>query len=228
MEESFYQEVFPGCHTDIGGGYPSKEQYGRTDLPERLNRPVDSTYNRRLMTDNTIDYQVKYKDELRSIPPRDKPIFIMKKLEEENARWAKEVNDNEGIYGEVKQVGREFLYYQFTPISNALSGLALERMKQQAEASGIEWEHDEFPPYPDYENNDNIAKSLWDELKGKPLGSISMFDWENKEDDLLDGYIHLPHDALVNAGYDSLYEKIVNSVTYNDKDQLQRKVFSNE
>ncbi|MUK37861.1 LysM peptidoglycan-binding domain-containing protein [Aliivibrio fischeri] len=228
VDESFYQEVFPGCHTDIGGGYPSKEQYGRTDLPERLNRPVDSTYNRRLMTDNTIDYQVKYKDELRSIPPRDKPIFIMKKLEEENARWAKEVNDNEGIYGEVKQVGREFLYYQFTPISNALSGLALERMKQQAEASGIKWEHDEFPPYPDYENDDNIAKSLWDELKGKPLGGISLSDWQKSENELLSGYIHLPHDALVNAGYDSLYEKIVNSVTYNDKDQLQRKVFSNE
>ena len=78
-DDAFYQEVFPGCHTDIGGGYPSKEQYGRTDLPERLNHPVDSTYNRKLMTDETISYQVKYNDELRSIPPRDKPIFIMKK-----------------------------------------------------------------------------------------------------------------------------------------------------
>ena len=82
--------------------------------------------------------------------------------------------------------------------------------------------------YPDYENSDNMAKLLWDELKGKPLGCISVSDWQKSENELLGGYIHLPHDALVNAGYDSFYEKIVNSVTYNDNEQLQRKVFSNE
>ncbi|OCH39348.1 DUF2235 domain-containing protein [Aliivibrio fischeri] len=227
VDESFYQEVFPGCHTDIGGGYPSKEQYGRTDLPERLNRPVDSTYNRHQI--NSTSFYEKYKTDLQKIScAHEASDFTNRILEQENQEWAKHTQDTYKLHGEVKLVDGQLLYYHFVPISNALSGLALDRMKQQGEMHGILWEHDQFPPYPDYENSDNIAKLLWNELKGKPLGGISVSDWQKCENELLGNYIHLPHDALVNAGYDSFYEKIVNSVTYNDNEQLQRKVFSNE
>lgn len=224
---TFYQEVFPGCHTDIGGGYPSKEQYGRTDLPERLNRPVDSTYNRHQI--KTTSFYEKYKTDLQQISNAyEATDFTNRMLEKENQEWAKHTQDTSQLHAEVKLVDGQLLYYHFVPISNALSGLTLERMKQQGEMHGIEWNNNEFPPLPDYENSGNMAKSLWDELKGKPLGSISVSDWQKSENELLGNYIHLPHDALVNAGYDSFYEKIVNSVTYNDNEQLQRKVFSNE
>ncbi|OCH38083.1 phospholipase effector Tle1 domain-containing protein [Aliivibrio fischeri] len=224
---AFYQEVFPGCHTDIGGGYPSKEQYGRTDLPERLNRPVDSTYNRHQI--NTTSFYDKYKADLQKISSvHEASDFTNRMLEKENQEWAKQTQDTSQLHAEVKLVDGQLLYYHFILISNALSGLALERMKQQGEVHGIAWNNNKFPSLPDYEDSDNMAKSLWNELKDKPLGSISVPDWQKSENELLGGYIHLPHDALVNAGYDSFYEKIVNSVTYNDNEQLQRKVFSNE
>ncbi|MCJ8348995.1 DUF2235 domain-containing protein [Moritella sp.] len=220
----FSQEVFPGCHTDIGGGYPSKNQYGRTDLPERLNRPVDSTYNRNQV--KAVSFYDKYNGELRSMSSAyEATAFSERMLEKENQEWASESGR---IYGEVKLVDGQLLYYHFTPICNALSGLAFERMKQQGEAHGITWKDDGSIPCPDYEEEGNLAKLLWKDLKDKERGEISASDWKAKEADLLHDYVHRPHDALINKGYESFQEEVVNGITRDSNGNPQRKVFSNE
>ena len=37
---NFFEEVFPGAHTDVGGGYPLVAQYQKDDLPERYGKPT--------------------------------------------------------------------------------------------------------------------------------------------------------------------------------------------
>ncbi|MBF4291375.1 DUF2235 domain-containing protein, partial [Vibrio anguillarum] len=106
----FCQEVFPGSHTDVGGGYPSKKQYSRTDLPSRLNTPVDSTYNRHLIKQES--FFEKYKGEFQSIREANAgAAFVQQKLVVENQTWQKETLEKDGIYGEVKSVDGQLLYY---------------------------------------------------------------------------------------------------------------------
>lgn len=223
---TFFQEVFPGCHTDIGGGYPSKEQYGRKDLPERLNHPVDSTYNREwVKSHDDGDKRGNYNYPGGSV---DFNAMLALKLENELSAWDEQCQNEFNVYGDVKLVESTFHYYKLMPISNALSGLTFERMKQQGEAHGILWDKDGLFPFPDYEEPSNIAKLLWDKLEGNPLGGVSESDWQDKETDLLNGYIHRSHDTAINPGYDSVKEKLINSITRDESNHPQRKVFSNE
>lgn len=41
-------------------------------------------------------------------------------------------------------------------------------------------------------------------------------------------YINHPHNALLNSGYQSLYEKTLNGVTRDKNNALRRQVFTNE
>ncbi|MBF4343956.1 DUF2235 domain-containing protein, partial [Vibrio anguillarum] len=96
--------------TDVGGGYPSKKQYSRTDLPSRLNTPVDSTYNRHLIKQES--FFEKYKGEFQSIREANAgAAFVQQKLVVENQTWQKETLEKDGIYGEVKSVDGQLLYY---------------------------------------------------------------------------------------------------------------------
>ncbi|WP_332398953.1 DUF2235 domain-containing protein [Vibrio metschnikovii] len=224
----FCQEVFPGSHTDVGGGYPSKRQYSRTDLPSRLNTPVDSTYNRHLIKQES--FFEKYKDELQSIREANAgAAFVRQKLVVENQTWQKETLEKDGIYGEVKSVNGQLLYYHFVPISNAISALAFERMKQQAELHGIIWDRDVlnvFKNAPFDENNDQFINNMWERLKNSPLGSIYN-QWAEDEDTLLHSYIHRPHDALINPGYGGITDALVNAISLDSNRQPKRKVFNN-
>ncbi|WP_082297302.1 phospholipase effector Tle1 domain-containing protein [Moritella viscosa] len=223
----FSQEVFPGCHTDIGGGYPSKNQYGRTDLPERLNRPVNSTYNRNRVKSES--FRDKYNGELqRMSSANEAAAFSARMLEKENQEWAKQSRDIKNVHGEVKLVDGQLLYYHFTPISNALSGLTFKRMMQQGEALGIVWDKDNLLPLLDYEDKGNIAEALWENIKDKKLGEISALSWADEETQLLESYIHRPHDTVINPGYSSPKEILINSITRDDNNNPQRQVFSNE
>lgn len=221
----FCQEVFPGSHTDVGGGYPSKRQYRRTDLPSRLNTPVDSTYNRHLIKQES--FFEKYKGELQSIREANAgAAFFQQKLVVENQTWQKETLEKDGIYGEVKSVDGQLLYYHFVPISNAISALAFERMKQQAQRHGIIWREDLIQPPKDY-IDDVFIKKTWLNMENEPLGKISKAHWQSCEDELLKQYIHRPHDALINSGYEGITDTLVNALNVDSNQQPKRKVFNN-
>ncbi|MBF4405354.1 DUF2235 domain-containing protein, partial [Vibrio anguillarum] len=221
----FCQEVFPGSHTDVGGGYPSKKQYSRTDLPSRLNTPVDSTYNRHLIKQES--FFEKYKGEFQSIREANAgAAFVQQKLVVENQTWQKETLEKDGIYGEVKSVDGQLLYYHFVPISNAISALAFERMKQQAQRHGIIWREDLIQPPKDY-IDDVFIKKTWSNMESEPLGKISKAHWQSCEDELLKQYIHRPHDALINSGYEGITDTLVNALNVDSNQQPKRKVFNN-
>lgn len=225
---TFFQEVFPGCHTDIGGGYPSKEQYGRKDLPERLNHPVDSTYNREwIKSHDDSDKRGNYNYPGGSV---DFNAMLALKLENELSAWDEQCQNEFSVYGDVKLVESTLHYYKLMPISNALSGLTFERMKQQGEAHGILWVQkvlDEQKQAQFDSNNDAFIDSIWNNIKEIPLGDIAL-QWESHEQRLLTSYVHRPHDTVINPGYDSVEEKIINSITRDESNHPQRKVFSNE
>jgi len=215
----FSQEVFPGCHTDIGGGYPSKNQYGRTDLPERLNQPVNSTYNRKLIKTHHYDEREFHGDS------RHFASWLRLRLKEKRVVWEEACKE---VHGEVKLDNNTLYYYHFIPISNALSGLTFKRMMQQGEAHGIVWDKDNLLPLLDYEEKGNTAESLWKKIKGEKLGEISVLSWADEEAQLLENYIHRPHDTVINPGYWSPMEAMINGITRDDNDNPQRQVFSNE
>ncbi|MCE7565186.1 DUF2235 domain-containing protein [Aliivibrio fischeri] len=225
---TFFQEVFPGCHTDIGGGYPSKEQYGRKDLPEHLNHPVDSTYNREWIKSHDYgDKRVNYNYPGGSV---DFNAMLALKLKNELRAWDEKCQNESSVYGDVKLVESTLHYYKLMPISNALSGLTFERMKQQGEAHGILWVQkvlDEQKQASFDSNNDALIDSIWNNIKEIPLGNIAQ-QWEVYEKQLLNSYVHRPHDTVINPGYDSIIEKGVNSITHDNYGNPQRKVFSNE
>ncbi|MGC3833589.1 hypothetical protein ACPSKX_04535 [Moritella viscosa] len=137
-------------------------------------------------------------------------------------------NTELSIHGEVKLDNNTLYYYHFIPISNALSGLTFKRMMQQGEALGIVWKKNSLLPLLDYEEGGNIAKALWENIKDKKLGEISASHWKKEEAQLLESYIHRPHDTVINPGYWSPMEAMINGITRNDNDNPQRQVFSNE
>ncbi len=222
----FCQEVFPGCHTDIGGGYPSKNQYGRTDLPARLNQPVDSTYHRKL-THKTSLYD-KYQSDIQKFKSaHELAAYAQQKLAQENLAWQQQTREEHDIHGEVKLVNGELHYYHFVPTSNALAGLTFERMKQQAEKQGIRWREDLIELPEDY-SIDKLTKSIYANIKQEPIGGLSISHWQQYQDALLSGYVHRPHDALINPGYESATERLVNALSIDSNNQPKRQVFGND
>ncbi|WP_077673845.1 phospholipase effector Tle1 domain-containing protein [Salinivibrio kushneri] len=225
----FFQEVFPGCHTDIGGGYPSKNKYGRTDLPARLNQPVDSTYHRKL-THKTSLYD-KYQSDIQKFKSaHELATYAQQKLAQENLTWQQQTREEHGIHGEVKLVNGELHYYHFTPTSNALAGLTFERMKQQAEKQGVIWDTDalnKLKSEPFDEHDDSFITRMWSSMKKLPSGSIHN-QWKKDEAVLSREYIHRPHDALINPGYESATERFVNALSIDSNNQPKRQVFSND
>lgn len=226
----FCQEVFPGSHTDIGGGYPSKLQYGRTDLPSRLNTPIDATYNRHLI--KTVSLFNKYQAELRGLREANAAaVFAQQKLDIENQTWQRETLEKEGIYGEVKLVDGHFLYYHFVPISNAISQLAFERMKQQAGYHGIDWSKtvlDKQKSITSFDGNqDMFIHNLRKRIENMPLGTIQD-QMKMDEEILLKSYIHRPHDALINPGYETISDAVINELSLDISRQTKRQVYSND
>lgn len=217
----FCQEVFPGSHTDVGGGYPSKTQYGRTDLPARLNTPVDVTYNRELI--KKVSFYDKFQQELQAIKEANAAAaFTKQAFAAENHGWQQQTRDTLGIYGEVKSVDGQLYYYHFVPISNALAGLAFERMKQQAEYHGIDWREDLIQLPEDY--RDELIVSIWERIKDCPIGTISQ-QWADDEALLRYSYIHRPHDALINPGYGGALDSAINALDVDSHNQPKRKVY---
>ncbi|MEF1257067.1 hypothetical protein [Vibrio sp. M260112] len=134
-----------------------------------------------------------------------------------------------GLYGVVTLVNGIFYYYELQPISNALSALPLERMKQQAENMGIQWAREVEHPsdFIQLTGNDSVLKTLNEKLLTQPLGSITPTHWQDEINQYGKEWIHRPHDALINPGCETAMDSLVNAVT-KEGNQLKRVVFDNE
>ncbi|MEZ8082733.1 DUF2235 domain-containing protein [Enterovibrio norvegicus] len=215
LANNFYEEVFPGAHADVGGGYPSMLQYGKKGLPEYLGFPIDDTYNREL---------VKQVDQL--VRARDKSDY--ETLYERS--WDKEVQQNYGIpkqYGRVRSSGGTFYFYRLQPISNGLQGIAQERMRQQAELAGISWELVDYELPVDYDSNTEM-EALTNKLLKIESGCVDVGDWQQEVEANILTWVHRPHDPLINPGWYDIKTGISNAINIDKHGNYFREIFNNE
>lgn len=224
LPNNFHEEVFPGCHADIGGGYPSILQYGRKDLPPYVGFPVEESYNRELV--KTEPFSIPYRGGGYEQSPE-----VLAVLKDKSETWQKLCFESTGRYGEVKLYNWTLYYFELRPVSGALAGVTLERMKQQGQVAGIDWFEDDYQDSltPDY-IEDTHCRDLWESLRNKQLGSIARDDWLDGFESWYKDYLHRPHDKVINLPYKTLYETVVNSVTFDGKDskELKRNIWDNE
>ncbi|MGO2233972.1 MAG: phospholipase effector Tle1 domain-containing protein [Marinomonas sp.] len=206
LAPNFYEEVFPGAHTDVGGGYPFVEQYNKTDLPKRYGIPIKSTYNRELI--KTLSYQ----DQKEEYAYKGRLVDFDKWFYQEQLRhqteWSTECKATYKQHGKVEQEDATLYFYRLQPIDASLAGLAQERMKQQAERFGVEWFEHEYRLPHDYEDN-SAQKSLWNKLAARPIGKIAPQDWLTN---LPDNCIHRSHDSVINPGCSDPIDSQVNGI----------------
>ncbi|WP_137168843.1 DUF2235 domain-containing protein [Marinomonas sp. FW-1] len=203
LAPNFYEEIFPGAHTDVGGGYPFVEQYYKDDLHPHFGYPVNSTYNRELVKVEPLNYD-HYQNHYRGAIA-DYPELEQRRLQKE---WEPECQAQYGQKGWVALEDNTFYFYRLQPIDASLAGLAQERMKQQAERFGVEWFEKEYRLPHDYENN-LAQKALWSKLEVLPLGKISPQEWQTE---VPNNCIHRSHDSVINPGCSDPIDSQVNGI----------------
>ncbi len=225
LPENFHEEIFPGCHTDVGGGYPSERQYDKQGLPKGLGFPVKSTYNRELI--KTKSYKEHYNLAMSCRGGRSTfEIFMEQQRQKQERVWLPQCKKTFMQYGAVKRDNKTLYYYRLQPISNGLAGLALERMKQQARLVGIEWDTDDYDIQKDFISTPAL-KDLAEKLKLEPLGTITPESWKNSISKIASTTIHRSHDTAICKGYDTVKETFINGVSCNAEGSLEREVFDN-
>lgn len=215
LPTNFYQEVFPGAHSDVGGGYPWQDQYNKT-LLERYGIPTNSTYNREL---------VKVDDQSGAYLQHDVDHQMTLLCEQRREDWNRHCLSEYKQYGLLTYEGRTIYYYRLQPINSSLSGLTQERIKQQAEIAGVEWNKQKYFQPKDFAENTEL-NTLCDSLLSKSIGTIDVQDWVDAILPNSKTLIHRPHDALINPGCETAMEKLVNRPNQKD-DNLYREVFDN-
>ena len=120
-----------------------------------------------------------------------------------------------------------FSYYRLIPIDHALSGLSLERMKQQAALHGIEWDTDRLTYPQDYASDPHLIKRLWATFQTAPIGTIDKSLWQEYERRLLETSIHCSH-GINSPGYRNFKSHVGYRAHYNEDGELEREVFANE
>ncbi|KKC99049.1 phospholipase effector Tle1 domain-containing protein [Photobacterium halotolerans] len=230
LPDNFYEEVFPGAHSDVGGGYSSIEQYGKQGLPERYGLPVDTTFNRELVKSESFEGKYIHTNrgytEIRKHPDASMIAHIEYVRTQREKGWNTHCLNTFGQYGIVRREKSVLYYYRLQPINNALSGLTQERMKQQAELFGVKWKAQDYQLPKDF-SSDVKLQTLWSTLSKKSLGSITPEDWNialTKHGHL---WIHRPHDALISKGCDTFMEWLVNNPHKDDENQIKRQIFEN-
>ncbi|MBV7263218.1 DUF2235 domain-containing protein [Photobacterium sp. WH24] len=230
LPDNFYEEIFPGAHSDVGGGYSSIEQYGKQGLNERYGLPVDTTFNRELVKSESFEgkyiHTNKGYTEIRKHPDASMVAHIEYVRTQREKDWKTHCMTKYGQYGAIKRDKAVLYYYRLQPVNNALSGLTQERMKQQAALIGIQWKELDYVQPADF-HTDIIAKNLWNKLHLKPLGTIQPIDWQREIEQNGHILIHRPHDTMINPGWNSSYEWLVNRPSRNDDDEIERQVFEN-
>ena len=232
LAPNFYEEVFPGAHTDVGGGYPFVEQYHKADLHPHFGDPVNGTYNRELVKVEPLNYD-HYQNHYQGAIA-DYPELEQRRLQKE---WEPECQAQYGQKGLVTLEDNTFYFYRLQPIDASLAGLAQERMKQQAATYGIEWDDDDYKTaFKGHDYHDSLAQSaLWLLLVNKNIGSITSSVWQSS---LPKDCIHRSHDGVINPGCSDLVDSQVNGITnaeefkrYQPNDPLKipnREIYDNE
>ena len=209
LPPNFYEEVFPGAHTDIGGGYPFVEQYDKTNLPVRYGIPTNSTYNRELI--KTLSYQDQKEEYAYKGRLVDFDTLFYQEQQRHQIEWKSECKATYDQHGKVEQEDAVLYFYQLQPIDASLAGLAQERMKQQAAAYGIEWDEDDYETaFKAHDYHDSQAQSdMWPILVDRKVGSITPSLWQSM---LPANCIHRSHDSVINPGCSDLIDSQVNGI----------------
>ena len=227
LPNNFYQEMFPGAHSDVGGGYVHLKQYYNTTLPIRYQQPVLDTYNRDLV--KTESLQSEYDNERRQAPNssmgKDRADRMIEHTRQEQEKLWDQQQQEDQFYGKVKSVNWTLYYYRLQPVSNALAGLSQERMKQLAELAGVQWSNSQYHLPEDYP--ESPIRQLWSTLNTKEVGNIQQSDWWDVISPIEHQFVHRPHDCLINPGWSNTKDYLVNRPTYNDDGKLKRQVFDN-
>ncbi|MCL9781079.1 DUF4150 domain-containing protein [Vibrio sp. S4M6] len=229
LPDNFFEEMFPGAHSDVGGGYAAFEQYAQKGLPERYQVPTLDTYNRELV--KTLSFEKEYKRERSKEHKQTQGHLRAQRMmehtrQEMEQQWNQQCLEQHQQYGQVKCQHWHLHFYRLQPISNALSGLAQERMKQQATLFGVKWKQDLYTQPHNFAKNKSLSQYSV-ELNSQPLGGITESSWASYIKPQTKTLVHRPHDALINPGYYSFVQYIVNRPTYDAHDKLQRQVFDN-
>tara|TARA_R110001599_G_scaffold61252_3_gene170152 strand:- start:1519 stop:4434 length:2916 start_codon:yes stop_codon:yes gene_type:complete len=206
LPANFYEEVFPGAHTDVGGGYPFVKQYDKTNLPVHYGVPTNSTYNRELI--KTLSYQDQKEEYAYQGRLVDFDTLFYQEQQHHQIEWKSECKATYSQHGKVEQEDAVLYFYRLQPIDASLAGLSQERMKQQAELFGVEWIHSRYNKSKDYENSSE-HKSLWTNLAELPLGSIAPQHWQAG---LSDNTIHRSHDKVINPGCATTQDGLVDAI----------------
>jgi hypothetical protein len=209
LPANFYEEVFPGAHTDVGGGYPFVEQYKNTDLPSRYGLPTNSTYNRELI--KTLSYQDKKEEYAYQGKLVDFDEKIYQEQERHQIQWETECKTTYNQPGKVEQEDGVLYFYRLQPIDASLAGLSQERMKQQAAAYGIEWDEDDYKmAFKGHDYHDSQAQSdMWPILVDRKVGSITPSLWQST---LPANCIHRSHDKVINPGGATIQDDLVDAI----------------
>ncbi|MEZ9525853.1 DUF2235 domain-containing protein [Enterovibrio norvegicus] len=215
LPPNFFEEVFPGAHADVGGGYPSVEQYGKEGLPDIYGFPITDSYNLEL------DKQLKQSGLL----PRDM-IGLQAHYEQS---WNVEIQQkyrSPTQHGHVKHDGDTLYFYRLQPVSTALQGLSLERMKTQGELSGIQWITDLYEVPKDFIQNPEL-NTLADALNACDKGVVQPTHWSSIITPQANKTIHRPYDIPVSPGYHDIKIQFANSPNINESGELFREIFDN-
>ncbi|AEF54587.1 DUF2235 domain-containing protein [Marinomonas posidonica] len=206
LPANFYEEVFPGAHTDVGGGYPFVEQYAKQGLPERYGAPTQSTYNHELV--KVVSYQQQREDLAYQGRLVDFDQAFYNAQQRHQDEWNEECQYTYGQHGKVTFEDGVLYFYRLQPIDASLAGLAQERMKQQAERFGVEWDGDDYNLPKDYKDSPTQT-ALWPALADLPLGDISASDWQAE---LPEHCVHRSHDKVIHPGCSDFIEDRVNGI----------------
>ena len=219
LPPNFYEEVFPGAHSDVGGGYPFSSQYKATELAPVFGSPTNATYQLELVKVtplHTVNSTLEDRRKARVHGGNDPDIDIIRHetVKRISIEWDTQSFKGLGIRGRVTHDHTNAYYYYLQPMDASLAGLAQERLKQQAELVGVEWNMDKYAQTEDYMNNKPV-QALWETLSSKSIGSIQIADWQAGIVPMAHQVIHRSHDLATHIGFNDTKEVLVNGVKDN-------------
>ncbi|OEE74150.1 hypothetical protein A1OQ_09940 [Enterovibrio norvegicus FF-162] len=238
LPANFYEEVFPGAHADVGGGYPSIEQYNKQGLPDRYGMPMTDCYNRELVKTESVDEAQYYEHEIlaqKGLSDSGGEAWALGVAKDLEKTWniqcqsTFKTTSNTGDiaqHGHVRYADKTFYFYRLQPINNGLQGLAQDRMYEQAKQFGIKWEEVDYELPSDYTVNSELT-SLGDALKKEPSGSITSEHWHSIVEPNITNWIHRPHDICISPGYHGIVAKVANKPNTSASGELKREIYDN-
>ncbi|AWY00466.1 peptidoglycan-binding protein [Marinomonas primoryensis] len=217
LPPNFYEEVFPGAHSDVGGGYPFRAQYDATALADVFGSPTHLSYRLELIKIEDISTLELTREDMTKAgltqwnPELLRAIKVSSTLNDE---WNTESIDKFDMHGRVTHDHSSIYYYHLHPIDASLAGLSQERLKQQAELAGIEWNMDKYIQTKDYMDSKPV-QALWKKLSSKAIGAIQAPDWQTDMAKIDPPVVHNSHYLATHIGFNGIKETLVNGVKNN-------------